>query len=164
MNHVDFTALGVVPAHWNFPESQSRPMREKKKFDIERESDGVRLFQNWPANIEAKCLETTLRIPEWHAGREPHDQIENAAGLLASPRLMNPDQFSIEGARTEGKIDISIRNRPNHFRKRRQRQLRVVRQNSVGRHAVIIAHAPAAGASRDNRARRIPGRRVRART
>jgi hypothetical protein len=96
VNYVDLAAFGVVPAHRNFAESQSSPVGEKKKFDIKREPDGVRLFQDWPADIQSECFETALGVPERHPGGEPHDQIENSAGLLASARLMDADQLSIE--------------------------------------------------------------------
>src|SRR5437899_1820466 len=98
----------MVPSHWDFAEAQSRPIGEKKKFDIEREADGVRLFQNWPADIEPECFEPALRVPKWHSGREADDEVENAPRLLTPPRLMNANQVSIERARTKRKINIFI--------------------------------------------------------
>src|ERR1700675_937323 len=112
----------MIPAHWNLAEPQSCPVGEKKKFDIEREPDGVRFFQNWPAGIQPERFETALRIPERHSSCQAHDQIENATGLFASPRLPDADQLAIERARTKGKIDISIRNRLDHFRNFAQRR------------------------------------------
>src|SRR5438477_10450236 len=105
----------MVPAHRDFAQSQSSAMRTEKKFDIEREADGVRSFENRTANLQPKCFETALSVPKRHSSRESHDQIKNAAGLLASPRLANADQFPIERARTECKIDISIRDGLDHF-------------------------------------------------
>ena len=103
VNYADLASFGVIPTHRNFAEPQSAAVGEKKKFDIERESDGMRFFQNRAASIEAKRFETALCVPKRHSGRESNDQIENAAGLFASPWLMSSDQFSIERARTEGK-------------------------------------------------------------
>src|SRR5437879_6797826 len=105
----------MVPAHRDLTQTQPGLVGKKKKFDIKREPDGMRFFQNWPADIQSKRFETALRVPKRHSGRKSHDQIENATGLLASPRLPNADQFSIERARTKRKIDISLCDRPNHF-------------------------------------------------
>ena len=77
-------------------------MGEKKKFDIKCESDGVRLFQNWPANIQPESFESALGVPERHSGGEAHNRIEDAAGLFAAPRLMNTDQFAIQRPRAMG--------------------------------------------------------------
>src|SRR5436853_2260886 len=121
VNYVNLAAFGMVPPHRNFAESQSSPVTEKEKFDIKREPDGVRVFQDWPANIQSERFESALGVPERHPGCEPHDQIEDSTGLLASPRLPDSDQVSIERARAKGKIDISIRDRLDYFRDLAQR-------------------------------------------
>src|SRR6266478_5466126 len=96
----------MVPAHRDLTQTQPGLVGEKKKFDIKREPNGMRFFQNWPADIQSKRFETALRVPKRHSGRKSHDQIENTTGLLASPRLPNADQFSIERARTKRKIRV----------------------------------------------------------
>ena len=90
-NHADLAAFGVVPSHGNFAETKAGAMREKEKFDIEGETLDARGLQDWPAHIETKRFETALGIPKRKTGPESHEQIENAAGLFAAPRLMLPD-------------------------------------------------------------------------
>src|SRR5260370_28361938 len=104
----------MVPAHRDLPEPQSSAVSEKKKFDIKREPDGMRFFQNWPADIQPKRFETALRVPKRHSGCKPNDQIENTPGLLASPRLTDTDQSAIKRARTKRKIHISVFDRLDH--------------------------------------------------
>src|SRR5439155_26990283 len=91
VNHLDRAAFGMVPTRRNFAQPQCSAMGEKKKFDIKREPNRMRLFQNWPANIEPKGFETALRVPERQPSRESHDQVEHATGLLRRPRLPNTE-------------------------------------------------------------------------
>src|SRR6266852_3463306 len=123
----------MVPAHRDLTQTQPGLVGEKKKFDIKREPNGMRFFQNWPADIQSKRFETALRVPKRHSGRKSHDQIENASGLLTSPRLVNADQFSVERARTKHKIDISSCDRFDHFRNLAQRRRKIgVEEQSDG--------------------------------
>src|SRR5256885_12416070 len=115
MDHADFAAFGVIPAHRNLPKPQAGAVSEKKEFDIKSKPHGMHLLQNWTANIETKCLETALGVAEWHPGGQSNDQIEDPAGILSSPRLPYPNQFPIERARTKSKIGSSTRDRFNDF-------------------------------------------------
>src|SRR5256885_13168216 len=51
-------------------------------------------FENGAADIEAKCFETTLRVPKPQAGGESHKKIEDAASLFTPPGLVLTDRKS----------------------------------------------------------------------
>src|SRR5205814_9293529 len=91
-------------------------IRHEKQLDVEGESNGVRLFENRPTNIQPERFETALGVPKRHSSRQPDDQIENAAGLLAPPGLMNTDQFAIERARTKSNINLTVGDRSDQLR------------------------------------------------
>jgi hypothetical protein len=99
LEKLNFATFSVIPAHRNFTDSQSGMLREIKQFDIEGEPVEVGGLQNWAAHIETKSLEPALRIPKRQPIRDAHEQVEHAASLLASPRLMNANQSAIQGAR-----------------------------------------------------------------
>src|SRR5467141_4178377 len=100
----NFTTFSVIPAHRNFTDSQSGMLREIKQFDIEGEPVEAGGLQNWAAHIETKSLEPALRIPKRQASRDAHEQIERAASLFASPRLMDANQSAIQGARPKRNV------------------------------------------------------------
>src|ERR671937_1308145 len=101
-DEVHLTAFSMIPAHRDFPQAQAATTGEEEQFDIEREPLDSRGFENSPTNVEAKRLKPALRVPDIETGREADKQVEHAASLLAAPRLMNTDQFSVERARPEG--------------------------------------------------------------
>src|ERR671930_2420548 len=96
-------------------------MRKQKQFDVKRESLDAGSFEDRAARLELESFKPALRVPDIEAGYEANEQVEEATGLLPSPRLMNTNQFSIERARPEGKIHISARDRLDHFRRFLQR-------------------------------------------
>src|SRR5205814_5722037 len=104
----NFTALSVVPTHWNFADPQTGPMREIKQLDVEREAFDPRRFKNRSARLQAKRFKSALRVPKRQSGGEPHQQIKNTAGLLSPPRLMNSDQIAIECARAKRDLHFAI--------------------------------------------------------
>ncbi|PYJ23247.1 MAG: hypothetical protein DME92_01455 [Verrucomicrobia bacterium] len=87
----NFASFSVIPADRNFSNAQSSAMCEKKQLNVERKTIDPRCLKNRPENIQAKCLESALRIPKRKAGGDAHEQVENTAGLFSPPRLMNPD-------------------------------------------------------------------------
>src|SRR5438105_15329471 len=95
----NFASFSVIPAHRNLTDSQSGMLREIKQFDIERKSVKAGGLQNWAAHIETKSLEPALRIPKRQASRDAYEQVERAASLFASPRLMDANQSAVQGAR-----------------------------------------------------------------
>ena len=68
----NLASFSVIPPHWNFPNSQSCAVREKKQFDVERKAVDLRRFQNGPAHIKTKSLEPTLGIPKRKTGGDAH--------------------------------------------------------------------------------------------
>src|SRR5947208_9968833 len=118
----DFATLSVVPAHRNFTDSQSGMLRQIKQFDIEGEAVQASGLQNWAAHIETKSLEPTLCIPERQPSRDADEQVERAASLLASPRLMDANQSAIQSARPKCNVDLAICNRFAQFRRLSQRR------------------------------------------
>src|SRR5262249_4578910 len=104
----NFTALGMVPAHWNFANPQTCPTREIKQLNVEGETFDPRRFKNRSAYFEAKCFKSALCVRKRQSGREPHQQIKNAAGLLSSPGLVNPDQAPIQSARAKCDVYFAI--------------------------------------------------------
>jgi hypothetical protein len=91
LEKTDFAAFSVVPSDRNFADAQSGALREIKQLDVEGESIDARGFQDRAANVEAKRLETALRVPKRQASRDAHEQVENATRVLAPPGLMLPD-------------------------------------------------------------------------
>src|SRR6267378_2027965 len=87
VNKPHLAAFMMIPAHWNFPEPQSRSLREQKQLHVKAKADDFRSFDNWPARFHAKRFEAALCIPKWQTSREAHQQIKNAHTLFASPRL-----------------------------------------------------------------------------
>ena len=67
-----FAALGMIPAHGNFAQTQAGMTRQIEQLDVESEAVNTSGLQNWAANIEAKCFEAALRVPKRQAGRDPH--------------------------------------------------------------------------------------------
>lgn len=106
----------MIPADWNFPQTQAGPLSEYEQLDVESESDETGGCQNRTANIQPERLEPALGVPKWQPGRESYQEIENSPPLFAQPGLMAPDQAAIKGARAKGKIDFSIGDRCNNFR------------------------------------------------
>src|SRR5205814_9203416 len=99
---VDLASLVMVPAHRDFFHPEVRFPGQIEQLNVETEAIGLGGFKNWPENIEAECFEAALRVPIGQAGREPHDQIEDAAALLAAPWLAMTDEAAIQGARPKG--------------------------------------------------------------
>src|SRR5438067_4827922 len=104
---VDLAPLVMVPAHRDFLHPQVRFPAEIKELDVETESIGLRRFEDWAENVEAKCFEAALGIPVRQPGREPHDQIENTAALFPQPRLALADQAALQCARSEGHVEFA---------------------------------------------------------
>src|SRR5206468_8936577 len=104
----NFAALSVVPTHWNFADPQTGPMREMKQLHVEREAFNPRRFKNRSAHLEAKRFKSALSVPKRQSGGEPHQQIKNTAGLLAPPRLMHPDQATIQSARAKCDVHFAV--------------------------------------------------------
>src|SRR6266699_1781975 len=115
MEKTDFAAFGVVPPHRNLPDAQSSALREKKQLDVEGETIDASDLQDRAANIETKRFETTLRVPKRQASGDAHEHVENAASLLASPRLTNANQRPVKCARAECNINVAIYDRFDHF-------------------------------------------------
>src|SRR5437868_4909844 len=105
----------MVPAHRNFPKPQSGALGKKKQLHVKAKADDLRRLNNRSARLHSKSFETTLRIPERKTGCHPHHQVENAAPLLAPPRLPVSDKFAIERARAKGDIHFAARDRFNNF-------------------------------------------------
>src|SRR5207244_2325077 len=108
---INFAALSVVPAHGDFAHAETGAARQKEQLDVEGKTIHPRRFENRPAYFEPKRFEPALCVPERQTGRNAHEQIEHAPGVLASPRLMDPDELTVERARTEAKIDIFVHDR-----------------------------------------------------
>src|ERR1051325_6052492 len=105
MNDPDLTAFGMVPPDGNFAQSQTGAVSQKKQFNIESKPVGLRCLQNRPTNVQPKRFEPALRVPKWHSSGQPHDEIENAPSLFATPRLVHTDQFPVQGPRSKSHID-----------------------------------------------------------
>src|SRR5262249_46114100 len=91
-------------------------LSEIKQFDIESEAINASGFKNRATNFEAKRLEPALSIPERQTGRQTHQQVEGAAGLLASPRLVNANQSSIQRPGPTSHVNFTSCNRLDQFR------------------------------------------------
>jgi hypothetical protein len=115
VNEMNFAAFPMIPAHRNLAQAQSGALREIKELDIERKPLDLRGFQNWPANIKTKSFEAALCVPKWKSGCDAREQIEKPTGGFSTPWLMFTNQATIQSARSKGKIDIVISNRPDHF-------------------------------------------------
>src|SRR5207244_8597763 len=81
--HVNFAALGMVPAHGNFLEPQTGAVSDIKQLHVETETIDGRTFDNRPAGAHAKSFEATLRVPKGKTGRQSHREVENATTLFA---------------------------------------------------------------------------------
>jgi len=115
VNEVNFASLLMIPTNWDFTQAQSLTLREIKKFHIKGEALQLSRFQDRPADIETKRLETALRVPKRKASGEAHDQIKDPARLFPSPRLAISNQASVESARAEGNVYFVIRDRLDYF-------------------------------------------------
>src|SRR6266496_5720493 len=111
----NFTPFSVVPADRNFPNAQSGAMREKKQLNIKSETVNPRRLQNWPTNVESKCLEPALGVPKWKAGCNANKKIENTATLFSPPGLMYAHQAAIERTRSQSNVDFAVCNRLAQF-------------------------------------------------
>src|ERR1700756_4047004 len=98
----------MVPTHWNLANLQTGPKRQIEQLHVKGKTFDARRFKNRSARLEAKCFKSALCIPKRQSSGEPHQQIENTAALLSSPRLMHPDQVSIQGSRTKCDIFFAI--------------------------------------------------------
>ena len=85
------------------------------ELDIEGKPLDSHGFQNWPANIETKSFEAALCVPKRKSGCDAREQIENPTGGFSTPWLMVANQAAIQRARSKGKIDMVICDRPDHF-------------------------------------------------
>src|SRR6516165_1040575 len=104
---------------------------KKKQFHVKAKADDLRRFNNWPARLHSKGLETTLRVPEWETSCHPHHKVENAAALFALPRLPISDQFAIECARTKRDIHFPPRDWLDNFWKLINRRREIgIKKNS----------------------------------
>jgi len=115
VNEMNFAAFPMIPTHRNLAQAQSGALREIKELDIESKPLDSRGFQNWPTNIETKSFESALCVPKRKSGCDAREQIENPTGGFATPWLMFANQAAIQRARSKGKIDIVICDRPDHF-------------------------------------------------
>jgi hypothetical protein len=77
----------MIPPHWNFPEPQSRSLREQKQLHVKAKSDDFRGFDNWSTRFHPKRFEAALCVPKRQTSRDAYQQIKNASTLFASPRL-----------------------------------------------------------------------------
>src|SRR5947208_3979880 len=111
VNEPNLAPFMMVPAHRNFSKPQSGALGKKKQLHVKAKADGLRRLNNRSACLHSKSFETTLRIPERKTGCHPHHQVENAAPLLAPPRLPVSDKFAIERARAKGDIHFAARDR-----------------------------------------------------
>ena len=113
MRRLSRKKLTLLPSAWFHRTGTSRirkprPMREIKQLHIEREAFDLRRFKNRSARLEAKRFKSALRVPKRQSGGHPHQQIKNTAGLLSPPRLMHPDQATIQSARAKRDIHFAI--------------------------------------------------------
>jgi hypothetical protein len=67
----------MIPAHGNFTDAQSGALREIKQLDVKGEVIEASCFENWAADIDGKCFETTLRVPKRQASGKSDKKIEN---------------------------------------------------------------------------------------
>jgi len=81
----------MIPAHWNFPEPQSRSLCKQEQLYIKAKADDFRGFDNLPTRFHAKRLETALSVPKRQTSGEAHQQIKNAPTLFAPPWLAISD-------------------------------------------------------------------------
>src|SRR6476660_9507285 len=52
----------MIPPHWNFPEPQSRSLREQKQLHVKAKSDDFRGFDNWSTCFHSKRFEAALCV------------------------------------------------------------------------------------------------------
>src|SRR6266496_191067 len=93
-----------------------------EQLDIEGETVGASGFDNRATNVETECFETTLRVPKWQTGGDTNKKIEDAASLLAPPRLTNPNQAPVQRARPKCDVDLTVGNWFVQFRCLNQRR------------------------------------------
>src|SRR5262249_13198440 len=105
---INFAALGMVPADWNFADAQTSALRQVKQLYVEREALDPSCFEDRSARVEAERLEAALCVPHGQPGGEPHATIQDAATLLGAPRLMNSDQAAVQRARAKRDIHFAI--------------------------------------------------------
>jgi hypothetical protein len=87
VNKPHLAAFMMIPPHWNFPEPQSRSLREQKQLHVKAKADDFRGFDNWSTRFHAKRFEAALGVPKRQTSRDAYQQIKNAPTLFASPRL-----------------------------------------------------------------------------
>src|SRR5262249_59501472 len=79
VEEINFAALGMVPADWNFADAQTSALRQTKKLYVEREALDPSCFEDRSARVEAERLDAALGVPKGQAGREPHRKLKEAA-------------------------------------------------------------------------------------
>src|SRR5207245_11226428 len=101
--HFNFASRIVIPTHGNLAQAKLRQVRQIDQFNVESKAIYPGNFDQRTTDAHAKSFEATLCVPEWQAGRQTDDHVENSAALLASPGLMHANQAAIQSARTESK-------------------------------------------------------------
>jgi predicted component of type VI protein secretion system len=112
----NLAALVVVPTHRHF--FQFKPARNAR-YSSSTSNPNRSTVAASTADGTRSCerFEAALRVPERQPGRQTNDEIENSAALFAAPRLMDADQFAVEGARAKRHVALPvIANRIDQFR------------------------------------------------
>src|SRR5689334_16691918 len=101
---MDLRSRIIVPADGNLDNLPAKTLNEEKDLRIEPKPLRELQLKRPPCGLAAEELQPALGVMNLQAGKEPHEHVEESAGVFPPPGLVNPDQAPVKGARTYGCI------------------------------------------------------------
>ncbi len=82
----------MCPAYRDLDGLEPMSLGEEEYLRVEAKAFDALLLENDPCRLAEEGLEAALRVEEIEAGDRPHNGVEDDAGKLPQPRLVDLDQ------------------------------------------------------------------------